>query len=133
MFVSRTLAEGRLTICKSCPHSVMNLGVRTCGPIGRPTPVEGGSLCGCVMEIKTKLRTSKCPIGKWRAEVSDADVEKAQAFLATNPSRIKHSDVRELYRLHAEITGKKHPVAACSSCLADVMQEMRVALKEGIR
>lgn len=45
------LAHERLEICKACPDVI---------PV-----VNQCKRCGCFMDLKTKLKISKCPIGKW--------------------------------------------------------------------
>lgn len=45
------LAEYRLEICRACPNF-------------RPKS-HRCSLCGCFMQLKTKLEHAKCPVGKW--------------------------------------------------------------------
>ncbi len=63
----------RLQICKQCPHSdklgkLISCGAFLIGGTGIEI-VEGKaveiSLCGCVMNIKTKIKSSKCPANKW--------------------------------------------------------------------
>jgi len=39
----------RLDICSSCEYLINNRCLK----------------CGCFIEVKTRLGTSKCPIGKW--------------------------------------------------------------------
>lgn len=41
----------RLEICKSCPELIKS--VNQC------------KQCGCFMQLKTKLESAKCPLGKW--------------------------------------------------------------------
>lgn len=48
---TKELAEERLDICKACPDVV---------PV-----VNQCKRCGCFMDLKTTLKISKCPIGKW--------------------------------------------------------------------
>jgi len=42
-------AEDRMSICEECEHYLNGV----C------------SVCGCVLKIKTKMDTEKCPINKW--------------------------------------------------------------------
>jgi hypothetical protein len=44
-------SEKRLNICKSCPE-LISLTTQC-------------KKCGCFMSLKTKIESSKCPIGKW--------------------------------------------------------------------
>ncbi len=59
----------RLQICKQCTHATEFKRLISCGTflIGN-TIVENEKvvhLCGCVMNVKTKIKSSKCPLGKW--------------------------------------------------------------------
>jgi hypothetical protein len=45
------LGNTRLEICKGCPELIQL--TTTC------------KKCGCFMAVKTKLKASTCPIGKW--------------------------------------------------------------------
>ena len=49
--VTERTAENRLEICKACPFYV--------GLTHQCTK------CGCIMNLKVKLPTASCPIGKW--------------------------------------------------------------------
>lgn len=44
-------ASERLDICKQCPKLQQGLNVCT--------------LCGCFMNIKVRIYSSHCPLGKW--------------------------------------------------------------------
>lgn len=44
-------SNSRLDICKSCPELI--------------TVVNQCKQCGCFMNIKTKLESARCPLGKW--------------------------------------------------------------------
>lgn len=48
---SEEVAEKRFSICKSCPELIKL--TKQC------------KKCSCFMELKTKLESAKCPIGKW--------------------------------------------------------------------
>jgi hypothetical protein len=45
------LAESRLATCRQCPELV---------PV-----VDQCKRCGCFMALKTTIKISKCPLGKW--------------------------------------------------------------------
>jgi hypothetical protein len=45
------LAEERIKLCEECPHFKALL--RQC------------DLCGCFLDLKTKLLNARCPINKW--------------------------------------------------------------------
>lgn len=46
-----SIINKRLDICKQCPELIQL--TKQC------------KLCGCFMEMKTKLEIATCPIGKW--------------------------------------------------------------------
>ena len=53
---TKKLQESRLAICKECEHSkdLYSRGwINYC------------DICGCMLKMKTRLKSSKCPIGKW--------------------------------------------------------------------
>jgi hypothetical protein len=47
----KTEAERRLAICKACPHFQAE-AIRC-------------KICGCLMGLKSKQKSAKCPQGKW--------------------------------------------------------------------
>ena len=51
LIASNNTALDRMNTCKECEH--LYKLTNTCNK------------CGCFMTIKTKLQSSKCPIGKW--------------------------------------------------------------------
>jgi hypothetical protein len=49
--VNDEISNKRFDVCKSCPE-LINL-TKQC------------KKCGCFMTLKTKIESSKCPMGKW--------------------------------------------------------------------
>jgi phage regulator Rha-like protein len=49
--VANEVSDQRLNICKSCPELIKT--INQC------------KKCGCLMNIKTKIATAECPLGKW--------------------------------------------------------------------
>lgn len=62
-------AKERMEICRRCDYKKKLGRSLTCGTpiIGEKINIVGVSyvLCGCLMRIKTKIKSAKCPIGKW--------------------------------------------------------------------
>ncbi len=57
----------RMQKCLYCPKLKKNLLVGpTCGTLAIPE-YENGKMtaCGCILKIKTKLKSAHCPQGKW--------------------------------------------------------------------
>jgi len=53
---SKLLSDERLAICKECPESrdLFSRGwINYC------------NICGCMLKVKTRIKSSKCPKGKW--------------------------------------------------------------------
>ena len=50
-YAEQAESEKRYDICKSCPE-LINL-TKQC------------KQCGCIMSLKTKLKSAACPLGKW--------------------------------------------------------------------
>ncbi len=46
-----TLAESRMDICRACPFYI--------------SLTHQCKKCGCIMNLKTKLKEAKCPVGNW--------------------------------------------------------------------
>jgi hypothetical protein len=46
-----TNSQNRLLICKTCPELI--------------TPINVCKQCGCLMNIKTRIFSSHCPLDKW--------------------------------------------------------------------
>ena len=54
MFASSELYNERREICKSCEHRVDIINI-----------TERCLVCGCVIPLKAKIESEKCPEGKW--------------------------------------------------------------------
>ena len=46
-------AAERLAICGSCERKKTTLGIDSC------------SVCGCLIELKARIKSSECPLEKW--------------------------------------------------------------------
>jgi tRNA(Ile2) C34 agmatinyltransferase TiaS len=57
--ISKSLKARRTDICKTCPHSHYLLGRFRC------------KKCGCFIEIKSRVKKAKCPIGLWESDVDN--------------------------------------------------------------
>lgn len=53
---SKETLEARHIICSSCEYKTSILGLEQCGK------------CGCVLNVKLRLKNTFCPIGKWKPE-----------------------------------------------------------------
>lgn len=57
----------RMSYCHSCEKKRMNPIVGpTCGILAIPEWKDGKMVaCGCILNIKTKMKSASCPQGKW--------------------------------------------------------------------
>jgi hypothetical protein len=56
----------RLAICDACPVVVRKNGQpHRCGPMYESWKQQGGSTCGCLLNLKARDRQQECPQGKW--------------------------------------------------------------------
>jgi len=53
--VSDTEQARRLKICRACPYLRKRVGGK----------FEQCALCGCLLDLKTRLKAENCPIEKW--------------------------------------------------------------------
>lgn len=53
IYVKNEVSQKRLEICLQCEHFFK--------------PSRQCKKCGCLMDLKTRLAHSECPIGKWKA------------------------------------------------------------------
>lgn len=59
-YVEPSLHQQRLGICEQCPeYTTIKI------PFTSDTKVHQCLKCGCVMELKTRVKWMKCPLGKW--------------------------------------------------------------------
>lgn len=63
------LSEYRVNICKTCPH-YDTVGTGCLIPGTQPCC----SNCGCSLKLKTRSLSSKCPLDKWSAVLSEDEV-----------------------------------------------------------
>ena len=63
------IIEKRFSMCQGCEHFIK--ATSQC------------KKCGCFMKVKTKLATSRCPIGKWEKEYDFIKGEKVGSPITT--------------------------------------------------
>lgn len=64
------IAEERENICKKCPYYDTK-GTKCLMPGTQPCCGH----CGCSLKFKTRSLSSECPIGKWKALVTEEEEE----------------------------------------------------------
>ena len=66
------IAQQRMQICKKCAlYDVQGTGCMVPGT--QPCCNEKLGGCGCSLEFKTRSLSSDCPLGKWKAELTEEE------------------------------------------------------------
>lgn len=129
----KRISDSRLNACRNCTYYVKATG--TCGPLGLGKKIvynqERMRLCGCIMKLKTRLRPSQCPIGRWPSLVTESDMRAAaklvEQFGGRN-KRLDHLTRKELNRVYEAVMGTKKPDTACAPCLVSMLKELEQAI-----
>lgn len=127
-FVSAQKRAQRLDICRKCKH--FRTTTKSCGTLGFGTKITDGKntmkLCGCVMTIKARLKTSDCPLGKWSAELSRSEVKDIRDFLGTiTGNKISGSQNKKLTDIWNKASGTNRKVSSCKSCVRDMIKQLK--------
>ena len=117
-FVTGQKRTDRLEICKSCEHYVQ--ATKSCGPLLTEAFTDS-KLCGCHMPTKTRLKVASCPLDKWQAEITKADLEEIKKFLKTE-NQFRTSG--QLAKLYGKATGTNQQASSCSSCNRRMLDEL---------
>lgn len=135
MFIAnKDLVKSRMNLCRNCQYFVKKTG--TCGTLalGQRTVYQGRKvkLCGCIMELKTKLRASKCPIDRWPSMVRPQDIDAAKALLSEVGAKknIVGNERKQLFALYESVLGVKKPMTACAPCLKDMLKDLQTAVNQ---
>lgn len=69
------VARYRMHICQNCPlYDYKGEGCMVPGTAPCCDEKQGG--CGCSLNIKTRALSSSCPLGKWKAELTEEEEDK---------------------------------------------------------
>lgn len=117
-FVTGQKRTDRLEICKGCEHYVQ--ATKSCGPLLTEAFTDS-KLCGCHMPTKTRLKVASCPLDKWQAEITKADLEEIKKFLKTE-NQFRTSG--QLAKLYGKATGTNQQASSCSSCNRRMLDEL---------
>ena len=74
------IAEQRKVICYSCQlYTVDEAGCMVAGTTPCCDERKGG--CGCSLKFKIRSLSSECPLGKWKAELTQEEEDKLKQKL----------------------------------------------------
>ncbi len=66
------IAEQRMNVCTGCPLFDLH-GDGCIVPGTEPCCNEKLGGCGCSLSLKTRALSSDCPLGKWKAEITEEE------------------------------------------------------------
>lgn len=120
-FVTGQKRSDRLAICESCEHFVKS--TKSCGDLVTEAFTDS-KLCGCHMPTKTRLKVASCPLGKWEAEIKEADLAEIRNLIE-NTHKATNGD---LARIYSKATGTNTKASQCSSCNRRMLNELKTLL-----
>ncbi len=123
LFVDAHKRTERLHTCRECEHYVAK--TKSCGPLVAEAFTDS-PLCGCYLPAKTKLKVSSCPLGKWDATVTEADIESIREFINRDNSK---RTMEELTALATKHLGKGQKASSCPSCNRKLMDQLKTLVK----
>lgn len=123
----------RLQICRECPH--YKSITKSCGTIGFGETIYEGKdsvkLCGCIMPIKAGLKTASCPISKWEADVTRAELKQIKKLIeGITGNRITGEQNHELTKLWNKAAGRNRKPTTCTSCIKDMIKDLKKLTNE---
>jgi len=136
----------RLSTCRVCKWYNKKFG--TCG-----TPVVGSNeydddeidelntkthyrkkikLCGCFMNVKTKLTFASCPAEKWGSfRLNKEEISELQKFLRglSKSGQVDEKQARQLWEWKSKLTGRRENYTLCPGCVRDLINVLNRELK----
>ena len=146
ILVDNKTYNGRLDTCRACKHYVS--GTRSCGPliVGKVVKHRRNNvkLCGCIMDVKSRLAVASCPIGRWKDVDNQAGIvalthdEKVQLFeflntVIQNNGSTSRQDTEKFWNWMDRVAGKKVKRTSCASCVQEMIESIRPELKQYIK
>jgi hypothetical protein len=148
--VPQEVLAKRLSTCRACEYFNKDFG--TCGTplVGRPLTKEEIAdiekqnivswkrskykLCGCVMKAKARLTFAECPVSKWQkfVKLTKKEQKEMMEFVTTIRERgyLTRKEVEQLYGYAETVSGQKHEVKMCGSCVKDMVDKIYRTLKQ---
>ena len=73
------------------------------------------------------LQVASCPLGKWEAEIKQADIDAIKTFLQTENQFRTNGQLAKLY---SKVTGTNTQASQCSSCNRRMLAELQKLIDE---
>jgi len=110
--------QNRLDVCKKCKH--FRKSTNQC------------KKCGCFMRIKAAIAFTKCPIDKWDREhnVTSDQLSILRRLLGEiKKHKVTGDQNIGITNLYNEIFGMRKSVSSCSSCVAQLINDLEKVLE----
>lgn len=122
---SNNIQAKRMLICRTCDK--FNKWLNQC------------KICGCFMDIKTRIAFSKCPIDKWGRELDINEkflAELKDIFetkkMADKKNKISPDINKQAVELYNRIFGTRKKAGGCGKCARTTLSELRQIYKQYI-
>jgi len=125
----KSIAKKRIQTCESCEH--FKTSSRTCG-----TPVIGDKigdkkLCGCFMDVKTKISFASCPLSFWGGlQVTENDYLSMKKLLQEVNHQITGQQKEVLFDMVRKYIGGNKKTSSCVPCLKSALDDIKQIVKE---
>lgn len=134
MLVDNDTYKKRIGICHKCPH--YKIATRSCGTLLLGDEVKHGrgttKLCGCVIKVKARLKIARCPINKWRRDLTKKqveDLENAINAIGNHREQTTREQINTFYEARNAITQDQKVYNKCKPCFQNEFNEMVTFLK----
>lgn len=114
-------------MCRTCEFAKSSGTALTCGTpiVGDEVTYEGKKYrtCGCFVDLKTKLKPSACPVGKWGNKKEEAkNIKRAKALISgmAGRNRISSEEADELRELWRLLVARDNDPPKCAKCLIEM-------------
>jgi hypothetical protein len=128
LFVSEEIRAQRMAICKACAHLTER---NKCGTtIPRKVVEHNGQmvkLCGCFMDVKTRLKGFGCPLGKWSPyNLSIEEICAIQKLIKSikGENSISNETARRIVDEVNKFSGRKVNYTTCSPCIRKHIEDL---------
>ena len=134
MFAPTDVQNQRLTTCRKCKF--FKKKSNTCG-----TPIVGDTvkyrkkeykLCGCFMNIKTRLKFAQCPLGKWNEEanITKAEYKELKELLSYTVDKVTREQNRRIAMLHRKYLSSNASPSSCAPCVVKLINDLHKVVEQ---
>tara|TARA_R110002153_G_scaffold257956_3_gene417257 strand:- start:1718 stop:2131 length:414 start_codon:yes stop_codon:yes gene_type:complete len=134
MFAPYDVQNDRFNTCRKCKF--FKKKTNTCG-----TPIIGNKvkynkkeykLCGCFMDIKSRLRYARCPLNKWKDNIklSLAEYTELKELLSHSIDKVTREQNRDLAILHRKYFNSDAKPSSCAPCVLGHINDLHKVIDQ---